>query len=151
MINDRIHRLIAIMGMHPTSFSESIGVNVTVIFNIVKGRRSKPSFDLLLKILQKYDKVNSSWLIRGEGAMWNDEVVTSRSIVPTHVNLEQRVRMLVTELRSKQPESARVEELGNLIFNVLDENNAQKNELVLLHERQDSMLEVLREKLSINA
>ncbi len=149
MINDRINRLITILGKHPTSFAESVGVNVTVIFNIIKGRRSKPSFDLLLKILHTYDKLNAEWLIRGEGAMWNDDVVTSRYIAPTQVNLENRVRELFTKLRLKQPESYEVHELEELVGHVLEESNLQKNKLVLLHERQESMLAVLKDKLNL--
>ena len=59
MINDRIHHLIKVMEMNPTSFSDSLEVSVTVIFNIIKGRRSKPSFELILKILKAYDKLNA--------------------------------------------------------------------------------------------
>ncbi|MEO9869215.1 hypothetical protein [Ekhidna sp.] len=149
MINDRIHKLIRVLDMNPTSFSDSLSVSVTVIFNIIKGRRSKPSFDLILKILQAYDKLNAEWLIKGEGSMWNDDIVTSQEIAPTHVNLQARIRELFVRMRLAQPESHEVLELEELVTFLMDESIEQKNKLILLNERQEGMLDVLREKLKL--
>ena len=149
MVNDRINRLITVLEMNPTSFSDSVGVNVTVIFNIIKGRRSKPSFDLLVKILHTYPNLNAEWLIRGEGAMWNEDQVNAKNIAPTHLNLENRIKDLFGRLRFDLPDSYEVHELEELVTFVLEETDAQKNKLILLNERQESMLNVLREKLKI--
>ncbi len=149
MINDRINRLITVMEMNPTSFAESVGVNVTVIFNIIKGRRSKPSYELILKILKTYNKLNSEWLIKGLGAMWNDDVVKSQPIAPSQVNLENRIRELFVKLRVAQPDAYEVHELEELVSFVLEESEAQKNKLILLNDRQENMLGVLREKLKL--
>ena len=149
MINDRINRLITVMEMNPTSFAESVGVNVTVIFNIIKGRRSKPSYELILKILQQYKKLNSDWLIKGQGAMWNDDIVKTRDIAPTQVNLENRIKELFVKLRVIQPDAYEVHELEELVSFVLEESDAQKNKLILLNDRQENMLGVLREKLKL--
>ena len=149
MINDRISRLITVMEMNPTSFSESVGVNVTVIFNIIKGRRSKPSYDLILKILKTYGKLNAEWLIKGMGAMWNDDIVKTPEIAPAQVNLENRIRELFVKLRVSQPEAYEVHELEELVSFVLEESDAQKNKLILLNDRQESMIAVLRKKLKL--
>ncbi|MEQ9404526.1 MAG: hypothetical protein RIM99_13110 [Cyclobacteriaceae bacterium] len=149
MINDRINRLITVLEMNPTSFSDSVGVNVTVIFNIIKGRRSKPSYELILKILHQYDKLNSEWLIKGDGAMWNDDIVKSHEIAPAQVNLENRVKELFVKLRLLQPDAYEVHELEELVSFVLEESDAQKNKLILLNDRQEGMLNVLREKLKL--
>ena len=53
MVNDRLHHFINVLGMNPSAFAESVDTNAAVIFNIVKGRRSKPSFDLLEKIFNR--------------------------------------------------------------------------------------------------
>ena len=149
MINDRIYHLIKVMEMNPTSFSESVNVSVTVIFNIIKGRRSKPSFELILKILKTYEKLNAEWLIKGDGPMWNDDIVTTNKIVPSNVNLEGRIKELFIKLRMSQPESHEIPELEELVLFMIDESSAQKNKLVLLHERQEGMIRVLREKLKL--
>ncbi len=137
------------MEMNPTSFADSVGVNVTVIFNIIKGRRSKPSYELILKILKTYDKLNAEWLIKGLGAMWNDDVVKSQPIAPSQVNLENRIRELFVKLRMSNPEAYEVHELEELVSFVLEEGEAQKNKLILLNDRQENMLGVLREKLKL--
>lgn len=149
MINDRLNRLITVMEMNPTSFSDGVGVNVTVIFNIIKGRRSKPSYDLILKILKTHDKLNAEWLIKGEGAMWNDDIVLSQDIAPAQVNLENRVRELFVKLRVIQPDAYEVHELEELVSFVLEESDAQKNKLILMNDRQVGMVKVLRKQLKL--
>ena len=149
MINDRVHKLIRVLDMNPTSFSESLEVSVTVIFNIIKGRRSKPSYDLILNILQTYDKLNSDWLIKGEGSMWNDDIVTSNEIAPTQVDLQARIKELIFNMRLEQPESHEVFELEELVTFMMEETTEQKHKLILLHERQEGMLKVLKERLKL--
>lgn len=135
--------------MNPTSFSESLEVSVTVIFNIIKGRRSKPSYDLILNILKTYDKLNADWLIKGEGSMWNDDIVTSKSFAPTHVNLQARIKELFIKMRLEKPDSHEILELEELVTFLMDEASEQKNKLILLHERQEGMLNVLKQKLKL--
>ena len=151
MINNRLDRLIIVMEMNLTSFAHSIGVNVTVIFNIIKGRRSKPSYGLILKILRTYEKLNSEWLIKGEGAMWNDDIVKSHSIAPAQVKLENRVRKLLMKLckTKAKPKLHELHELKELVSFVLEESDAQKNKLLLLNERRGGMINMLREKLKV--
>lgn len=149
MINDRINKLIGVLDMNPTSFAESVGVSVTVIFNIIKGRRSKPSFELILKMLNTYDKLSADWLIKGQGPMWNDEVVTSDEIAPSFVNLKARIRELFTKMRIQQPNSYDVIEVEELVSFIMEESQEQKNRLILLNERQEGMLRIFKEKLGI--
>lgn len=149
MINDRINRLITILEMNPTSFSESIGVNVTVIFNIIKGRRSKPSFDLLFKILHTYQNLNAEWLTRGEGEMWDEDLANVENVTPSYQEIEERIASLLSRLKIEVPESYELYELEELVTFVLEESNAQKSKLILLNERQEQMLNILREKLKI--
>lgn len=69
-INDRIELIIKELGFNKNSFSKKIGLdNNTTITNIVSGRRSKPSYDLLNKIILSFDSINSEWLLTGEGPM----------------------------------------------------------------------------------
>jgi len=149
MINDRVHKLIRVLDMNPTSFAESLEVSVTVIFNIIKGRRSKPSYDLIHNILKTYDKLNADWLIKGEGSMWTDDVITSKEFAPSHVNLESRIKELFVKMRLGQPDSHEVLELEELVTFLIEESSEQKNKLILLHERQEGMLNVLKRKLKL--
>ena len=79
-INDRISELIDALGYNENSFAKAISVSASVVFNMVnpKGRKSYPSGPVLEKILslKKNDKrVSANWLIRGEGEMFEVNVI----------------------------------------------------------------------------
>ncbi len=151
MINDRIYHLINVLKMNPTSFSDSLNVSVTVIFNIIKGRRSKPSYELIHNILKTYDKVNSDWLIKGEGAMWNDDVVTSDKFTPADIDLVSRIKELFIKLSLRNPNSPEVVELEELVLHLSNESLEQKHKLIVLNERQSKMIKMLKEKLKLSS
>lgn len=77
-INNRIDLIIKQFGLNKNSFSTKIGVNPTVIHNIIKGRNA-PSFELLNKIVLTFDNINPEWLLTGEGPML-------RGIKPDEIN-----------------------------------------------------------------
>lgn len=64
-IFDRIQYIIDREGLNISSFSKEIGVVDQTIRNILKRRSSKPGFDVLSKIIQKYAWVDARWLITG--------------------------------------------------------------------------------------
>jgi len=149
MINDRIHRLVHILNLNPTSFADSLKVSVTVIFNIIKGRRSKPSYDLIHKMLKTYDKLNAEWLITGDGPMWNDDIVTSEKFFPSDLQIELRIKELLLHLSINNPHSHEYVELEELVAHLIRESNEQKYKLVVLHERQAGMIKSLKQRLKL--
>ncbi len=67
-INERISYLIENQyNDNQKKFAESIGYSAQVIFNIVSGRKTKPSFDVLNAIISTNDDINSEWLLTGQG------------------------------------------------------------------------------------
>lgn len=64
-IFDRIQYIIDKEGLNISSFSKNIGVGDQTIRNILKRRESKPGYDVLFKILQRYLWVDARWLITG--------------------------------------------------------------------------------------
>ncbi|WP_064965786.1 hypothetical protein [Tenacibaculum ovolyticum] len=48
-------------------FAKSIGFSAQVIANIVSGRKTKPSFNVLNAILSTNDDINAYWLLTGKG------------------------------------------------------------------------------------
>lgn len=65
-INNRIELIISKLRMNNNSFSNAIGVNPTIIHNIIKGRNA-PSYDLLTKIVLSFENVSSDFLLKGIG------------------------------------------------------------------------------------
>ena len=69
-VNDRILYLIdSQLGGNKKKFAERIGFAPQVVFNIVSGRKSKPSFDVLEAIVSSFDEISPEWLLTGKGAM----------------------------------------------------------------------------------
>lgn len=64
-IFDRIQYIIDKEGLNISSFSKEIGVVDQTMRNILKKRESKPGFEVLFKILQRYTWIDARWLITG--------------------------------------------------------------------------------------
>lgn len=64
-IFDRIQYIIDKEGLNISSFSKEIGVVDQTIRNILKKRGSKPGFDVLSKIIQRFTWVDARWLMTG--------------------------------------------------------------------------------------
>ena len=77
-INNRIELIINALELNNNSFSMRIGVNSTVIHNIVKGRNA-PSYDVLQKILLSFDNISADWLLTEKGEMIGDSSVKEYS------------------------------------------------------------------------
>ena len=69
----RIQRLIGSENLSPTKFADIIGVQRSAISHILSGR-NKPSFDLMQKILSKFPRVSSEWLLMGRGEMYKTTI-----------------------------------------------------------------------------
>lgn len=148
-INDRISELISDLQTNPNSFADNIGVKSPVIYNIIKGRRSKPSYEVLQKILIAYSAVNANWLLRGEGEIWGDNK-ESIALDEGYESIENRIVSLVENLRTELGLNPSLEELSELIRTLLKENMHQRNKIHALYTKQDRILEVLRNKLSLD-
>ena len=73
-INERILYLIENQyNNNQKRFAESIGYSAQVVFNIVSGRKTKPSFDVINAIISTNDNICVDWLITGKGSMLKSE------------------------------------------------------------------------------
>lgn len=73
-INERFKFLINELYLNnKRSFSMAIGVNPTVIENIVGKRGGNPSFEVVQKVLFANANISADWLILGNGSMLRDE------------------------------------------------------------------------------
>lgn len=86
-ISDRISYLIdSQFDGNKKRFAESIGYSAQVISNVVSGRKSKPSFDVLNAILSTNDEISSDWLMVGKGEIKKSEKVEirKRNMIPLY-------------------------------------------------------------------
>lgn len=67
--SERLIKVITTEGMTAKDFAARIDVGQGTISNIASGR-NKPSLEVMQKVLQKFPRVNPSWLILGQGEMY---------------------------------------------------------------------------------
>ncbi len=144
MINDRIAFLINSLGITKNKFSNEIKVSAPVIHNIIKARRSKPSFEILSKILTTYKEVNADWLLRGEGEVWRKHTEILRSYKPNSKELETKIIRLIDKVRNRKTLSHDVLELSEMAELLIDENHEQQRKMIKLFERQEEIIETLK-------
>jgi transcriptional regulator with XRE-family HTH domain len=67
-MKERVLKLIIHLGYTATKFADEIGVQRSGISHILSGR-NQPSYDFIVKILNKYNDLDAEWLILGKGEM----------------------------------------------------------------------------------
>ena len=68
-MKERLIQLLDLEQLSPSKFADIIGVQRSSISHVISGR-NKPSFDFLQKTLKAFPGLNASWLILGEGTMY---------------------------------------------------------------------------------
>ena len=69
-MKERLIQLLDLEQLSPSKFADIIGVQRSSISHVISGR-NKPSFDFLQKTLKAFPGLNASWLMLGEGAMYD--------------------------------------------------------------------------------
>ena len=68
-MKERLIQLLDLEQLSPSKFADIIGVQRSSISHVLSGR-NKPSFDFLQKTLKAFPGLNASWLMMGEGSMY---------------------------------------------------------------------------------
>lgn len=79
-INSRIKLLITKFDLNQNSFSVRIGENAQTIYNIIDGRKNKPSFKVLESILSTFVDISADWLLLGKGEMFKEDETQTRVV-----------------------------------------------------------------------
>ncbi|MBR4313001.1 MAG: helix-turn-helix transcriptional regulator [Bacteroidaceae bacterium] len=72
-MRERIKEIIEREGMGQSQFADFIGVNRPTLSHILAGRNN-PSMEVVMKIHQKFPKINILWLLDGIGSYGGDAV-----------------------------------------------------------------------------
>ena len=68
-MKERLIQLLDLEQLSPSKFADIIGVQRSSISHVISGR-NKPSFDFLERTLKAFPGLNASWLMLGEGTMY---------------------------------------------------------------------------------
>lgn len=72
-MEEKLRRLMKHEGINSTRLAEILGIQASGISHIMSGR-NKPSYDFLIKLLQRFPQINPDWLLLDKGPMYRDEV-----------------------------------------------------------------------------
>lgn len=97
-MRDRIKQVIEREGMTQSQFADFIEVNRPTLSHILAGRNN-PSMEVVMKIHQKFPKINILWLLDGMGSYEGDAVAD----YPKGVLTEDRVADLGADVSCEQP------------------------------------------------
>ena len=97
-MRDRIKQVIEREGMSQSQFADFIEVNRPTLSHILAGRNN-PSMEVVMKIHQKFPKINILWLLDGEGSYEGDAVAD----YPDGALMEDRVVGLEADESYGQP------------------------------------------------
>ncbi|MBY0424325.1 MAG: helix-turn-helix transcriptional regulator [Cytophagales bacterium] len=134
VVNDRLLELIKELRMNKNSFSIRINVAPAVINNIIGGRRSRPSFDVIDKIKTQFPNVNMEWFIAGNGDMFlNDE--------------KAQLSRNALELKSKQYDEflAEYHRMVNENYRLTEENKIAKERAEMAVNQSSVVVQALKE------
>ena len=68
-MKERLLQLLDLEQITPSKFADIIGVQRSSVSHVISGR-NKPSYDFLHKTLKAFPGLNASWLMMGEGTMY---------------------------------------------------------------------------------
>ena len=87
------------------AFARTIGIAPTSISNYLgKERASKPSSDILEKIVNSVEKVNAYWLLTGKGEAFvqDNQYSTSGTSIDSPHNVSEYIAVSYTHLRAHE-------------------------------------------------
>ena len=72
-VNQRVGEIMNFYNLNKNSFAKAVNTVQPSISKIIMGA-SKPSFELLISIVENFKDINVNWLLTGEGKMLKEKV-----------------------------------------------------------------------------
>lgn len=120
-VNDRIRFLIEEANLTSRSFSLKLGVDPSVVHNIISGRKNMPSYVVLEKIVLTFDNIDAKWLLTGKGQ--------AHVLVPAQISVLQESLPVYEKSRKEV-------RLENEIINLKGQIEAYKNVIISLSDKR---------------
>lgn len=106
-MKDRIVQIMEKEGYNSSRFAEEIGIQRAAMSHIVNGRNN-PSLDVITRILQRFPKVNSNWLLFGKGNMYDEKNTGMSDLFTNEADISGEstdVSKYAKEIAPKTPEN----------------------------------------------
>ena len=127
-INERLMQIMEHEALTPASFARRTGIGDQTVRSVIIIKRNKPGFDFIVRVVQTFDWLSSTWLLTGKGSM-----IRSENPADDEDSAVKNAECLVNYLKEKD---TRIEQL-------LKENTA----LRMLYAERAGSLESLLERI----
>lgn len=103
-IHKRIELLMQKEILSASQFADKIGVQRSSISHILSGR-NKPSLDFIQKVLNNFPRLESQWLIMGDGVMYKDkkQAVIFKEIPEKENSSSSEANIVHKEIKESHP------------------------------------------------
>ena len=118
-INDRIRYIIEKEGHTVSSFAKKIDVGDQTVRSITKDR-NKPSYDIIVKILESFEWINAKWLVMGQ-----------KSEVDTDTDKEKLYSIIATQQKTIENQQKTIDRLTAKLVQDLPEELCKKTANVI--------------------
>jgi transcriptional regulator with XRE-family HTH domain len=119
-MKDQLIKIMAHFNITATRFADEIGVQRSSISHILSGR-NKPSYDFILRVIEKYTSLNPSWLLTGKGNMI---IVTEDDSKPNNTEGDQQSELFIPD---SKPDSDNIQQPEKEINHIVDISKQQKD------------------------
>ncbi len=124
-IGERIELLIKELGLNKNSFSKEIGLkNNSTITNIINNPDRSPSYDVIFRIVTRWNQLNIRWLIAGQGEMFSIAEDSFPNINDRLSHISRKYAITLSETAERL--NVQEDELRKFFY----ENDAPSDELI---------------------
>lgn len=127
-IGKRVNELLNHYSLSKAELSRKMGIENNVTLSRICGGQVRPSFEIIIKLLEALPEVNGHWLLRGEGKMLRDTAEMPENIRKSEeIYTYQRylIELLQKELEQKRTECVDFREENKRLRGELDMCNQE--------------------------
>jgi len=148
-MKDRIKQIIIEENISYSKFADLLGIQRSGISHIVNGR-NKPSLEVIQKILETFNYINTDWLLFGKGKMKKTDFIEKQGSLfdnnITEVIEEQNITEETDEINSISEQIIEDDtEIKKILHSTEDKISEKKIERVLIFYSNNSFKEYLPE------
>jgi transcriptional regulator with XRE-family HTH domain len=132
-MKEQLLKILESEGLTPAKLADEIGVQRSSISHILSDR-NKPSFDFILKILNRFSGINAEWLITGKGNMIKGESVIPKNVIQQELFQDNYLDNAKTKSTIKENIN-KTQDINNEKYNdILNTTQKDKNDNKTIHE-----------------
>lgn len=128
-MKDRLLALMKAESLSPSQFADELSIQRSAVSHLISGR-NLPSYDVLVRILNRFPDVNPEWLLLGKGEMYRKPqtgTLFEHPVHPGETNKDSKQTEVIRAVHSSDPEN-----YGSVVSDAV-RNGPRVKEILLLY------------------